>query len=57
VNMMVMIFACKEAREQLLKRHMVATLRAKPHKVGKDWATDARGHPKLVDVAISLKSA
>jgi hypothetical protein len=51
----VIIFASEKPRRQLLEHNLVATLRKKQHKVGMDWATDARGHPKLADVAISFE--
>jgi hypothetical protein len=52
---MVIIFSSEKPRSQLLEHNLVATLRKKQHKVGKDWATSGRGKPKLVDVAISFE--
>lgn len=50
---MVMIFAVKEAKEQLLNHDAVITFREHPHSTGKDWATDKRGGQKLCDIWVS----
>jgi hypothetical protein len=49
---MVMIFISREAREQLLKKGH--TFRTKRHKVGRDWATDGRGRPKICNVQVEF---
>jgi hypothetical protein len=51
---MVMIFASREAREHLLKKGHVYTFRTKRHKVGRDWATDGRGRPKICNVQVEF---
>ena len=52
---MVLLFMVKEAREQLLKEGRVFTFRKKPHKTGRDWATDRRGGKKIADINIRLE--
>lgn len=50
---MVMIFNSEKARGSLLENGVVFTFRARRRKrVGDDWITDKRGHPKIADVFI-----
>jgi hypothetical protein len=55
---MVMIFAVKEAREQLLNKGVVITFRAyreNHENLGKkDWATDKRCGKKICDIYVAL---
>jgi len=49
---MVMIFQNEKARRQLLEKGVVYTFRKKPHKYGRDWATDRRGGKKICDIEV-----
>jgi len=49
---MVMIFSNEKARRQLLEKGIVFTFRKKPHKLGKDWATDSYGGKKICDIDV-----
>ena len=51
---MVIIFQVEKARNQLLNKRIVYTLRQMRKIEGRDWATDRRGNKKICDVNIKL---
>lgn len=51
---MVIIFKNKKARDFLLRKGFVYTLRPKRKRVGRDWLTDKRGGKKIAEVKIEF---
>jgi len=51
---MVILFSNPKVREQLLKKGEAVTIRQHTRHVGTDWATAARGTPRICNVHITL---
>lgn len=50
----MIIFSNEKARNQLIRKGEVITIRQHRRDVGRDWATANRGEPKLCNVYITL---